>query len=407
MLPETSIIKAFLNYKTWGTYSPQLQADSFPEDLQLLYRTLDSFHKTNQEQVDLHLYDLANLFFSNRPKDREFYEGIFSTLETYEPNLATVKSLITSLKRAKVLRELSIKSYEVAEGKKPYEDLEAVLASLDKQEEQVEEECVFVSDNLNDILDATYRTPGLRWRLQALNKSLGSLRKGDFGFVFARPEVGKTTWLASEATFMAEQAEGPVLWINNEEVSEKVKSRIYQAALGYTTAQLLSNPEKCTQEYNDKFKGKILLPKESVSNRTAIENLCKQVKPSLIIIDTIDGVTGFKADREDLVLGAIYKWARELAKEYAPIIAVCHADGTAENCKWLNMGHVVNAKTEKQKHADWILGIGALHDTGWENVRFLSLSKNKLTGDLDSDPALRHGHMECLIDPMIARYKDI
>jgi replicative DNA helicase len=64
---------------------------------------------------------------------------------------------------------------------------------------------------------------------------LGSLRKGDFGFVFARPETGKTTFLASEISFMAEQLsddDGPSLWINNEEQSEKPMLRCIQATLG-------------------------------------------------------------------------------------------------------------------------------------------------------------------------------
>ena len=78
----------------------------------------------------------------------------------------------------------------------------------------------------------------MRWRLKCLNQSLGSLRKGDFGFVFARPETGKTTFLASEVTRMVQQAKRPVLWINNEEQSNKVMLRCYQATLGLSNTEL-------------------------------------------------------------------------------------------------------------------------------------------------------------------------
>ena len=71
------------------------------------------------------------------------------------------------------------------------------------------------------------------------------------------------------------------------------------------------------------------------------------------------------------------------------------------------MEHVANAKTAVQAEADWILGIGKTHQEGFENVRFLNISKNKLFGDVDSIPELKHGRFETLIEPSIARYKDI
>jgi hypothetical protein len=71
------------------------------------------------------------------------------------------------------------------------------------------------------------------------------------------------------------------------------------------------------------------------------------------------------------------------------------------------MANVADAKTSKQAEADWILGIGKVHDTGYERLRFLHLSKNKLMGDMDTDPKMRHGRWEVLIDPEIGRYRDI
>lgn len=116
---------------------------------------------------------------------------------------------------------------------------------------------------------------------------------------------------------------------------------------------------------------------------------------------------GFDSDREDLKLGAIYQWARELAKEYCPVIGVCQSDGSGEGVRWLTMANVANAKTAKQAEADWILGIGKVNDPGYDNLRFLHLSKNKLMGDSDSIPDQRHGRREVIIEPELARYRDI
>lgn len=408
MIVELSIIKAFLIYKTWEDLSSNISSKDFPEDLQLLYRTLDSFHKTNNDQKDLHLYDLANLFFSNNIRNKEFYEDIFANIESYEPNLDTVTELVVSLKRSKALRELSIASYEAAEGKKSYEELLPLIEVIQKPSEIVVED-TFASDDLSELVNTVYKEGGLTFRLECLRRSVGPLRKGDFGFIFARPETGKTTFFASEEPFFAEQlkeGDGPILHLNNEEEHNKVKFRIVQGAFGITKEELMGNIPKYQKLYNDKYKGKIKLPLISTYHRSDITRLFKKYKPSLVVMDQIDKVVGFKADREDLHLGAIYQWFRDMAKEYCPVIAVCQSDATGENKKWLTMENVANAKTAKQAEADWIMGIGKIHDTGWEKVRFLHLSKNKLMGDSNTDEELRHGKMEVLIEPTIARYKD-
>ena len=71
------------------------------------------------------------------------------------------------------------------------------------------------------------------------------------------------------------------------------------------------------------------------------------------------------------------------------------------------MANVADAKTAKQAEADWILGIGRNYDAQQEKVRFLHLSKNKLQGDVESDPEWRHAKWPVLIQPEIARYEDI
>ena len=150
------------------------------------------------------------------------------------------------MKRAKILRELSIGSYEVAEGKKPFDSLNKLLQALQEEKEESTPEEEFVTLSLSEIVNQTFKAPGLRWRLPSLNKALGSLRKGNFGFIFMRPESGKTTLLASEISYMLDQVQqgNPIIWFNNEQVGAEVMLRVYQAYFNLTTEQLLSNIAK-------------------------------------------------------------------------------------------------------------------------------------------------------------------
>lgn len=352
--------------------------------------------------------DVINVTFANGvpDKQKEYLKGVFESLKIADGQ-QSVTLLLEKFRSQRLCEDIATAAYDASRGK----SFLPVLALADQLRNpttvtQVE----YVTDDLSEILDTTVRNQGLRWRLKSLNRSLGSLRKGDFGFVFARPETGKTTFLASEVTHMASQLDqpsGPILWFNNEEAGKKVKLRCYQAALGARLDHLMKQPDRAKQKYHERVHGKLKIFDSAAISQSQVDSIVEREQPSLIVFDQIDKLKGFDRDREDLAMGAIYQWGRELAKSYCPVIGTCQADGSAEGERWLNMGHVSNAKTAKQAEADFILGIGKTHDPGQEFLRFINISKNKLVGDEDSEPGLRHGRLEVLIHPNIARYSDL
>lgn len=381
------------------------------KELALMYASLESFmgkYRRATSPVELETYFIS-LHPNMSSADRDAYHAIFTYLAEHEDcKQEVVVDLLQALERKAKLLSLAVASYEASEGRVSLEAVASLSAEISQPfKESNEALCTFVTDDLAELHAKTIATPGLRWRLKSLNTSIGSLRKGDFGFVFARPETGKTTFLASECSFMAGQATSPVLWFNNEEQGEKVMLRCYQASLGSTLEQLFSSIGKAKEKFKEATKSNLRIVDAANISRRDVEAICKEVKPSLIVFDQIDKISGFAADRDDLVLGAIYQWARELAKTYCPVVGVCQADGTAEGVKWLTMAHVSNAKTSKQAEADWILGIGRSNDAGYEAVRHFNISKNKLIGDKDSIPQRRHDKWDVLIRPEQARYEDL
>lgn len=743
MIPtETSLIKLLLKSAEWeAAITSGLSIQDFPKELQPLFSVVDNFHSTqNDEKADLTIADLANLLFATVTKDHDYYKQLLSSLDKLDVSDKTSKVLLNTLVHNRHYKQLSLAAYEITEGRTTPEHFQSLLDGFkalgDPSTEQDVDEDTFVTDDLEQLVHAAVSQPGLRWRLNTLNRMLGSLRKGNFGFVFARPEclakgtgvllsdgrtinveaikagmkvmgpdstprtvlattvghapmyeisyswgesyvcndnhilhlecsdgrvvnipvkeyikqsdkfkklfkqvkvgvelptqdlkldpyilglwlgdghscgpiftnmdeaviravqeyadktglvcnvsdtpsraktlrlssvsrkhganvltqflksarlyknkhipdkylrssqeqrlqllaglldtdgskgkhgyeitqvrehladqilwlarslgfhttkytkvvnetnyyrvaiygavhkipvkieykkftvpttkpkqnlrfgfevsekpednyygiyvdqdnlyvlgdftvthnTGKTTFLASEVTFMCTQLsdeDGPILWLANEEPGVNVKLRVYQAFFGIDLVTLMSDIPKWSAKFVKESKGKIKILDKAIIHKGTVEKLCKKYKPSLLIADQIDKITGFDNDREDLRLGSIYQWFRELAKTYCPVIGICQADGTGEGVKWLTMGHVANAKTAKQAEADWILGIGKQNAEGYDSIRYLHLSKNKLLGDHDTDPNLRHGKQEALIEPQSARYKDI
>lgn len=403
-----SLLKLCLSHTAWeeAKASGLSTADLPNKELQSLFSVLDNWHNTHDG--DITVADLANLTFASVSKDHTYYQDVFLNLEKLDVSDDTSKVLLESIVRKRKLKELSLAAYEAGEGNMTMDKFNELVTSFKDAPEASQDDIEFISDDIEFIVQETFKTPGLRWRLKTLNKMMGSLRFGDFGFIFARPETGKTTLLASEVTFMAEQATKPVLWLANEEDGKKVMLRIYQATFGVDLPTLLSNLPKWRKLYQEKYDGRIkVVSGMQWMTKNGVQRLCDRIDPSLLIVDQLSKITGFDADRKDLELGAACEWGRNLAKTYCPVIAVHQADGTAEGVQWLNMGHVSNAKTAMQADADWIMGVGKKNQDGYESLRYLALSKNKLLGDEDTDPALRHGKMEVLIEPVIGRYKDL
>lgn len=353
---------------------------------------------------------MSNLLVASSIKDKAYYLGVVENLEKLEVSADTTVKLVQRIIANKQLNEISLAAHDAKEGRLDIENVKSLFQQFLTQgeEQQQEEESPYISDDLEFIVQEVYAKPGLRWRLNTMNRMLGSLRNGDFGFIFARPETGKTTFLASELTYMAEQASGDVVWLANEEDGKKVMLRIYQATFGIDLVTLMADTEGWKKAFKEKYNGRLKVISDiSLMSKDKIKRLCDKLKPSLLVVDQLSKITGFADDRKDLELGASCEWGRAMAKMYCPVVAVHQADGTAEGVKWLNMNHVANAKTAMQAEADWILGIGKSNEIGYDAVRYLALSKNKLAGDQDTDPTLRHGKMEVIIEPIQARYKDI
>jgi len=413
-LPERDLLILLLSKECYNSYFEYLDLPYIKDNYRELYNiylVVKELHALTEGDVSL--VALQAFFFQKYPDvDKEIYLDLFKTLSNVELEPSLGVALLNQIKQRKQALKLSEAYFKFSNGNCTHDELLEVTSRFAEEGlgRNELEEFDFVTTDVAAIVQDLFATNGLRWRLDALNKSLGSLRKGNFGFLFARPETGKTTFLASEISCMLTQLkeeDGSVIWFNNEQVGTEVMLRMYQGFFGVRLEQIKANPQKYKQEFAERTKGKFLLVDDANFDKGKVERICRRYKPSLVVFDQIDKIKGFNADREDLRLGSIYIWARELAKQYCPVIGVCQADGTAEGQKWLTMDHVANAKTSKQAEADWILGMGAVHAEGMQYIRYLHLSKNKLLGDGDSIPRMRHGRMEVLIEPEIARFKDI
>ena len=409
---EELIIKLFMTERTaYDRFYKHLNLSYIKTNFVGLYKLFIVIHsyyeksdKTSMSKSDLELAYHSNYLLED--SERNELSDLLDRILDLELTEQNVYAYLNAHKQRCIAGELAKLALDVEDGTAKVEELLNKFNELEHEDTETED-ATPVNMNLHEIYESQIQTPGLRWRLDWLNKSLGSLRKGDFGFIFARPETGKTTFLASEMTHMVSQTDGDILWFNNEEQGKKVAVRCFQALFGLTNKELFDGKENNANKYKEQVGNRIkIYDYEDSSSTSRIESIIKNTNPALIIFDQIDKVRGFKSDRYDLELKKLYQWAREMAKLYAPVIAVSQAGGTGEGKVWLTMDDVDSSKTAKQGEADWILGIGKEQDNT-SNMRYLNISKNKLLGDEDTLPDLRHGNQQVMIKPNIARYEEL
>lgn len=396
-------------------------------------RFKDHVKKHNVSPITLEMFDVLGEYWDNYPartdidyrefrtfffivkgkkiKDPAAYEAAFDNLKdglSSPPPI--VKDILSKLIEVDYATQVHQICNDIAVGRGgDLLDVEPLLATYKKEiGASVERDDVFVKPSL-DYLAGTVATGGLNWRLKELNVSLGPLRKGDFIIVAARPETGKTTFTASEASHMMTQLQPDehVIWINNEEASDKVMMRVIQAFHQVTSSDLFAHPKEYEEEFitagGERF---LILDDDSgIKSVNKIATLFKEFKPGLIIFDQLDKVHGFSQEaREDLRIGKLYEWARDVAKEYCPVIAISQVDGTGEGEKWIQMNQLRGSKTDKIGEADAIITIGKSNEPGMDLQRFIHVPKNKLFGGTDTLEAHRHGCFEVEIEPAKARY---
>lgn len=293
-------------------------------------------------------------------------------------------------------------------------DLAVVGKLISEYEDEVGKALVkselFVSTDLRKILTSVSE-PGFEWAQDFLNVSAGPLRKGDFVIFGARPEYGKTTWAASNVQSWLQQPiepDRPILWINNEERSDKVMMRVYQAMFRATTEEIEADPDHFNSMFESRVKeGRFLLLANDggVNHVNGVEALCVEYNPCLIIFDQLDKVHGFNSEKNDVLrLGALYKWARELAVKYGPVVALSQMSEAAELDKYPHYSKLRGSKTDKSGEGDLVIGMG-LNDYD-SDIRGFFISKNKLHGGPRTVSSLRHGKFDARIVPDRAYFEE-
>lgn len=277
-------------------------------------------------------------------------------------------------------------------------DLTAALRDLnDEHQSQLDRKVRLpeVTDDIDDLLEVDQHNVGLPWRLAALSDHMRSLQAGDFIVVAARPDAGKTTFIASEITHMAKHVDTlypgeyrSILWLNNEGPGSRIKRRVHQAALGMTLSEMVALKERgdTKQAYAAAVGRADIIRIFNIHDYWSheVEDILATIPSALVVFDMIDnikfgGTMANGGQRTDQALEAMYQWARLMAVKYdTAAIATSQVSGDGDGELYPKMHMLKDSKTGKQGAAEAIIMLGKSNADELQNSRFISIPKNKL-----------------------------
>ena len=407
---DIDLLRVVSNKHTYMRFKEHVKKYNVSSITKDIFDVLGDYWGAYPANDDVDYTTLRTFFFivkGKKVKDVAAYEAAFDLLNKSAPDTSLTSSILSQLIEKDYATQIYNEVLGIGAGisGRSIDNVRPLLDAYDKEIGKASSASLFVNPSLSYV-SATVSAKGLAWRLPEFNVSLGPLRTGDFLILGARPETGKTTMMASEASFMLSQLapDEHVIWINNEEASQKVMMRVIQSFYGITTADMLKDVAKYESGFLASGGNHFLILDDDAPIKSAsqMERLFKENKPGLIIFDQLDKVGGFGNEREDLRIGALYEWARNLAKTYCPVIAISQLDGSAEGEKYPGMEKLRGSKTDKPGEADAIITIGNVKDGTL--TRYLNVCKNKLFGGPETKEEHLHGCFEVSINPSIARY---
>lgn len=248
-----------------------------------------------------------------------------------------------------------------------------------------------VDVDMDSFLEEEASDAGLRWRLECLNWSTRGLRPGDFGIIAARPDRGKTSFVASEVAGWALQLHAlyagtrPIVWLNNEGPGRRIQNRVVQAAIGLTLREIIDlGADKIAELYATAIGHRDMIQVYDIHGFQTYEvaELLRKTNPALVVYDMIDnirfaGQTINGGERTDQLLESMYQWAREQGVIHDFIgIATSQISDAGENMQYPLQNMLKDSRTGKQGACDFIVTLGALQDQ--PRTRYIGMTKNKI-----------------------------
>ena len=400
---ELNLLASTLKSKNWEKIKNFITPQMFPKEWRSIAQAITEAHLRyeNIEVLDNQaVLAVHKMMFPAMPdsKDEDAKQliGSLCNVPDMDDDLAyDYAKTFWERSMAKLIGEKAVQFW-VGDDPNAFADIAKLMDRVTNNSMEGHETFTIVKDTFEELMESTSKPPEFLFGVPTLEEHLSGMNRGDFGIIFARPEVGKTSFCSHLVAQYLAQGKKVHYWAN-EELAKKVKLRITTAFFGVDKYTLAENKHDYKETYDSVIGSNLVVIDSVGTDITELGSFTALNKPDVILIDQLDKVK-INGDfgRGDERLKELYVSGRELAKRNDCLVwAVSQANYEAHQREIIDFSMMDNSRTGKAGEADVILGIGK--GLGVEdNTRFLTISKNKVNG--------WHGTAHAFLDIATGKY---
>lgn len=312
------------------------------------------------------------------PKHEDLFKAIVGSFE--EVSVPNIVEEVVELKKRNLKDELAA-ACTADNNDEVIADIYAKLELLNAGDPSKEGNAVYAGVSALDVVNETTGGSLIKLWPPALNEAVGGgvLRQTHI-VVFARPDVGKTTFAVNlTAGFLRQGLK--TLYIGNEDPAHHIIKRIIGRVAGMSSSEIERNPDKADAILATRNWDKLVFVEMSPGSPAEVKEQVEQFRPDVLIVDQTRNLN-MREQNKVLQLEKACQFVRQIGKRHDMVtVSFTQAGDSADNKLVLEMGDVDFSNTGVQSTADLMIGLGCNGDYERQSQRMLAFPKNKINGN--------------------------
>ena len=382
---DRQVIGFCLNIDFFNKVKNKIDRTMFDNELKDIFDTIVYSH--TKYDRSLSVPELSTIFNDRNPampdSARNRVQDMIVQLVAPKESDELHTDIVNNLWLRDKARQIGEKALDIFTGDSDeFGELKKLIESVDDGRIGDKTTYTIVDKDLNELLSEEAGDNDFPFTFNLINENIKGLDRGNLGILFARPEVGKTTFCCFLASSYIRQGFQVVYWAN-EEPAKRIKLRIIQSYFELTKEDMVAQRFSLLDRYKTEIEPYLTIMDSVGTSVEEVDEYAKLNKPDVMFCDQLDKfrIRG-EYNRGDERLKETYVSAREIAKRNLCLVwAVSQASYDAHDRQFKDYAMLDNSKTGKAGEADIIIGIGKTGSSEVDNiVRHICISKNKING---------------------------
>jgi len=382
---DRQVLGYCLNIDFFSKVKNKIDREMFDSELREIFDTIVYSHTKYERSLSVH--ELHGIFNDRNPampsSSRNRVQEIITGLIPLESSDDVHTDLVNNLWLRDKARQIGEKALDIFTGEsEEFGELKKLIEVVEDGRISDKTTYTIVDKNLDELLTEEAGDNDFPFKFHLISEHIKGLDRGNLGIIFARPEVGKTTFCCFIASSYIKQGFQVVYWAN-EEPASRIKLRIIQSYFELTKEEMIEKRFDLLDRYRTEIEPYLVIMDSVGTSIEEVDEYAKLNKPDIMFCDQLDKfrIKG-EYNRGDERLKETYVTAREIAKRNSCLVwAVSQASYDAHDRQFIDYAMLDNSKTGKAGEADVIIGIGKTGSSEVDNiVRHICVSKNKVNG---------------------------